>query len=254
MSAFRRIAFAAVLLGSSAPCASAQEMKAEVLHWWTSGGELAAVKVFADRVHGRRRHLGRHGDRRRPERAHRRHQPDRRRQSADRHAVQHRQAVRRAGRQRAAQRPRRGGRRRQVARGAAAGDRRGRDPRRQVLRRAGEHPRHRLALVQQAGIRRCRHRRAQDLARGAGGGAEAQGEGHHRPGPGRPALAGAHPVQLGAGRRGRHRAVLSDLPRQQRRRGQGRQVQGGRRAVQAAADHGRSGQPGPQLERRHRPW
>ena len=26
----------------------AQEMKAEVLHWWTSGGELAAVKVFAD--------------------------------------------------------------------------------------------------------------------------------------------------------------------------------------------------------------
>ncbi len=24
-------------------------MKAEVLHWWTSGGELAAVKVFADR-------------------------------------------------------------------------------------------------------------------------------------------------------------------------------------------------------------
>jgi glucose/mannose transport system substrate-binding protein len=27
----------------------AQEMKAEVLHWWTSGGESAAVKVFADR-------------------------------------------------------------------------------------------------------------------------------------------------------------------------------------------------------------
>ncbi|MHB2169818.1 ABC transporter substrate-binding protein [Alsobacter sp. R-9] len=28
--------------------ASAQEMKAEVIHWWTSGGESAAVKVFAD--------------------------------------------------------------------------------------------------------------------------------------------------------------------------------------------------------------
>ena len=28
--------------------ANAQEMKAEVIHWWTSGGESAAVKVFAD--------------------------------------------------------------------------------------------------------------------------------------------------------------------------------------------------------------
>ncbi len=29
--------------------ASAQQMNAEVLHWWTSGGESAAVKVFADK-------------------------------------------------------------------------------------------------------------------------------------------------------------------------------------------------------------
>jgi glucose/mannose transport system substrate-binding protein len=28
--------------------AAAQDMKAEVIHWWTSGGESAAVKVFAD--------------------------------------------------------------------------------------------------------------------------------------------------------------------------------------------------------------
>src|SRR6478736_1719450 len=28
--------------------ANAQENKAEVIHWWTSGGESAAVKVFAD--------------------------------------------------------------------------------------------------------------------------------------------------------------------------------------------------------------
>jgi glucose/mannose transport system substrate-binding protein len=28
--------------------AAAQDMQAEVLHWWTSGGESAAVKVFAD--------------------------------------------------------------------------------------------------------------------------------------------------------------------------------------------------------------
>ncbi|MDG2570929.1 sugar ABC transporter substrate-binding protein, partial [Vibrio parahaemolyticus] len=28
--------------------AMAQQMKAEVLHWWTSAGESASVKVFAD--------------------------------------------------------------------------------------------------------------------------------------------------------------------------------------------------------------
>ena len=27
---------------------AAAQMKAEVIHWWTSGGESAAVKVFAD--------------------------------------------------------------------------------------------------------------------------------------------------------------------------------------------------------------
>jgi glucose/mannose transport system substrate-binding protein len=49
MSALRRIALAATVLGSSATFAAGQEMKAEVLHWWTSGGESAAVKVFAER-------------------------------------------------------------------------------------------------------------------------------------------------------------------------------------------------------------
>lgn len=48
MSAYRPMAFAALLLGSTASLAGAQEMQAEVLHWWTSGGESAAVKVFAD--------------------------------------------------------------------------------------------------------------------------------------------------------------------------------------------------------------
>ena len=38
------IALVCALSGS----ASAQDVKAEVLHWWTSGGESAAVKVFAD--------------------------------------------------------------------------------------------------------------------------------------------------------------------------------------------------------------
>jgi len=38
----------AVLTVMLAGTAAAEEMKAEVLHWWTSGGESAAVKVFAD--------------------------------------------------------------------------------------------------------------------------------------------------------------------------------------------------------------
>ena len=77
-------------------------MKAEVLHWWTSGGESAAVKVFADQFKAAGGTWVDTAIAGGAERAHRRHQPDRRRQSADRDAVQHRQAVRRAGRQRAA--------------------------------------------------------------------------------------------------------------------------------------------------------
>jgi glucose/mannose transport system substrate-binding protein len=40
-----------VILSSAVwtPGAQAQELKAEVIHWWTSGGESAAVKVFADK-------------------------------------------------------------------------------------------------------------------------------------------------------------------------------------------------------------
>src|SRR4051794_2169771 len=41
-------ALALVLALGWAATASAEEMKAEVIHWWTSGGESAAVKVFAD--------------------------------------------------------------------------------------------------------------------------------------------------------------------------------------------------------------
>lgn len=48
MSIIRRVALASVLIGAGTGIASAQQMQAEVLHWWTSGGESAAVKVFAD--------------------------------------------------------------------------------------------------------------------------------------------------------------------------------------------------------------
>ena len=67
-------------------------------------------------VHQGRRHLGRHRGRRRRQCAHRGDQPHGRRQSADRHAVQHRQAVRRAGRGQSAHRRRGGRQREQVAR------------------------------------------------------------------------------------------------------------------------------------------
>src|ERR1700738_5059372 len=39
---------ALALVWSASVPANAQEMKAEVIHWWTSGGESAAVKVFAE--------------------------------------------------------------------------------------------------------------------------------------------------------------------------------------------------------------
>ncbi|MFO1036847.1 MAG: ABC transporter substrate-binding protein [Geminicoccaceae bacterium] len=44
----RTILLAATVLATVPGLARADEMKAEVLHWWTSGGESAAVKVFAD--------------------------------------------------------------------------------------------------------------------------------------------------------------------------------------------------------------
>jgi glucose/mannose transport system substrate-binding protein len=48
MRRFRQVCLATVLSAVAPALASAQEMKAEVIHWWTSGGESAAVKVFAD--------------------------------------------------------------------------------------------------------------------------------------------------------------------------------------------------------------
>lgn len=49
MRAIRQICVASALIALGAVQAHAQEMKAEVIHWWTSGGKSAAVKVFADK-------------------------------------------------------------------------------------------------------------------------------------------------------------------------------------------------------------
>jgi glucose/mannose transport system substrate-binding protein len=48
MRAFRQVCLATTLLALASAPAAAQANRAEVLHWWTSGGESAAVKVFAD--------------------------------------------------------------------------------------------------------------------------------------------------------------------------------------------------------------
>lgn len=49
MRHFHRSLLATVFAVTLPLAASAQQMNAEVLHWWTSGGESAAVKVFADK-------------------------------------------------------------------------------------------------------------------------------------------------------------------------------------------------------------
>ena len=48
MRRFRQVCLATALIAVNPALAGAQEMNAEVIHWWTSGGESAAVKVFAD--------------------------------------------------------------------------------------------------------------------------------------------------------------------------------------------------------------
>ena len=82
-------------LGLTSP---ALAQKAEVIHWWTSGGESAAVKQLADAYNKAGRPMGGQRDRRRRQRARRRAQSHRRRQSAGGLAVQYLQAVPRADR------------------------------------------------------------------------------------------------------------------------------------------------------------
>ncbi len=48
MFAYRSAGVAVAAMLALAQPAGAQEQRAEVIHWWTSGGESAAVKVFAD--------------------------------------------------------------------------------------------------------------------------------------------------------------------------------------------------------------
>ena len=52
MYSWRALGSVLSLLAMSAGSVAAQDKKAEVLHWWTSGGESAAIKVFADAFSG----------------------------------------------------------------------------------------------------------------------------------------------------------------------------------------------------------
>jgi len=49
MRRFWQACLATAVIAGLPALAGAQEMKAEVIHWWTSGGESAAVQVFADK-------------------------------------------------------------------------------------------------------------------------------------------------------------------------------------------------------------
>jgi glucose/mannose transport system substrate-binding protein len=49
MTRFSRVIIAALCAAMAPTLATAADMKAEVLHWWTSGGESAAIKEIADR-------------------------------------------------------------------------------------------------------------------------------------------------------------------------------------------------------------
>lgn len=48
MQMIRKVLLATTMVVALPVAAAADELQAEVLHWWTSGGESAAVKVFAD--------------------------------------------------------------------------------------------------------------------------------------------------------------------------------------------------------------
>ena len=242
MRAIRQICLASALIALGAAPAGAQEMKAEVIHWWTSGGESAAVKVFADKF---TEAGGTWIDT----------------------AIAGGENARTAGINRIVggnpptamqfntgkqfdelvaewpfARPRRPRRRRTLAEGAAGGDPQGDHPRRQGLRRAGQHPRPELALVQHQDLQGRRPRAAQDLRRPDRARAQAQGRRRDPARPGRPALAGAAAVQRGpaGGRRARRLSLGAD--RRGSRRGPQRRLPQGRRDLRRAARAGRRGQ------------
>ena len=206
-------------------------------------------------VHEGRRHLGRHRHRRRRERAHGGHQPHRRRQPADDDAVQHRQAVRRAGQRTASCATSTSGRR------PASGARCCRKAIVDAAVRDGKfyavpvniHGQNWLfyntKVFADAGVEP-----PEDVSRAHRGRREAEGQGHHPARPRRPAeLAGAtlfHAVLVGHGGPDLFRKVYG------RRDQDAVKSAGFKKTAEVfgqAARPRRSGQPGPQLERRHAP-
>ena len=106
-SGFCAFGVATVIAAPFAAATPAAAQTAEVIHWWTSGGKSAAVKVFADqfaKAGGTWKDTAIAGGANARTAAINRTD---RRQPAHRHAVQHRQAVRRTRRERHARQRRR---------------------------------------------------------------------------------------------------------------------------------------------------
>ena len=232
------------------------QQKAEVLHWWTSAGESAAVKVFADqftkaggtwvdnaiagganaRTAGINRMVG--GN------------------PPDHDAVQHRQAVRRAGQQRSAARCRRAGDK------PASGARSCRS--RSSMRRSATASSTRFRSISTARTGCSTTRKvfadaglaaAEDFPRADRDRREAEGQGRHPARPRRPARPGSTtcstPCSSAHGGADLFRQFYGD-----RKPGRCRRDPKFKEAVElfgklrGLVD---PGSPGPQLERRHRP-
>ena len=253
MSIIRQVALASALFSAGTGFASAQEMKAEVLHWWTSGGESAAVKVFADqfkaaggtwvdtaiaggetaRTAGINRIVG--GNPPTVMQFNTGKQFD---ELVANDLLRDIDDVAAAGKWREVLPP-------------AIVDATTRDGKFYAVP-VNIHGQNWLCyntkVLADAGVEPPTTYEEMLAA-----GPKLKAAGHDPAGPGRPALAGAAAVQFGAAGRGRPRTIHGRLPRQGSGRRQGTEVPQGRRYFRPAAQPDRSGQPRPQLERRHRP-
>ena len=164
----KKIIAAAVAAGFGlAGSAFAADNSVEVLHWWTSGGEAAALNVLKEQPREAGREVERHAGRRRRRRA----GDDGAARTGDRRQSAHRRADARLRHHRLGQagrggRPERGGGQGRLGQGGAGRAAEVLQVQRQVDRLAGERPLDQLGLGQQGGAGEGRgDDRAEDLGR-----------------------------------------------------------------------------------------
>ena len=212
------VAFA---IGLSGGARAADIKEVQMLHWWTSGGEAAALNVIkqalAKQGFGWKDVPGR---RRRRRRGHDHLEGDGRRgQSADRLADSRLLRARLCGcRQARRHHPARD----QGRLGQGHSDRAAEvhHRRRQVGRRSGQHPFRELDLGQQGPDGKDRRHGAQDLRRTDCAARQGQEGGRHPARARRPALAGSDDVRFGRRLDRRHRLLQEGLHRSRRERAQ----------------------------------